>query len=254
MFKDEGKTWLYLVGILIMFGILLVAGRDFIIPFIAGDKDFNLGFLSDSDDAPDFDIDTSKDYFATIKTNYGDITIDLFEKAAPNNTNNFISLSKEGYYNQTKFHRLIKDFLLQGGDRNTLNTNPDDDGKGNPGYTIPDEINWDSLDLSKEKREELEKKGFSNTPNLESKPLERYSFAMANSGPNTNGSQFFIVISDFNDPRLSDLTGYFTVIGKVIAGFETLTTLSQIEVNDPQSNTPRPQKDIIINNIEIFIR
>lgn len=254
MFKKEGKIWLYLIGVVIMFGILFAIGRDVVIPVIYGRKKINFP-ENDYSNPPAFEIDISKNYFARMDTNFGEIIIDLNESQAPLNVNNFVFLSKNGYYTRTKFHRIIPNFLIQGGDRKTLDIDPSNDGQGNPGYFIKDEVNWDSLDLTPEKRKDLEDRGFKSTPGLESKPLERFSVAMANTGePNTNGSQFFIVFSDFEDPRLNQLNGYFTVIGKVVAGGEVIDKLANIEVNNPDSNKPIPTQEVIIEAIEIYTR
>ena len=168
--------------------------------------------------------------------------------------NNFVYLSSLGYYSRTKFDRLIPDFLIQGGDRNTLNYDLTDDGKGRTGYFIEDEVNWDSLDLSQEKRNELSNLGYKSKAGLESMPLERFSVAMANNGPDTNSSQFFIVISNIDDSRLDTLNGKFTVIGKVVSGGEVLDEISAIPVVNLNSNSPPPTEDIIVTNIEISPR
>ena len=104
---------------------------------------------------------------AVIKTNFGDITVKFYNDEAPLAVNNFLNLSKKGFYNGTKFHRVIADFMIQGGDPNSKDNDWTNDGMGGPSYKFQDEINTHKL--------------------------VRGSLAMANSGPNTNGSQFFIV-------------------------------------------------------------
>lgn len=252
MFKKENQIWVYLIGTLILFGIIIFLGRDLFIPLFYARRSIELD--QNFSTAPSFSIDTNKDYLERINTNFGTITVDLFEKNAPQNVNNFIYLSSMGYYTRTKFHRLIPDFLIQGGDRNTLNDDLTDDGKGRTGYFIKDEINWDSLDLSQEKRNELSNLGYKSTPGVESKPLERYSLAMANNGPDENSSQFFIIISAVDDSRLETLNGKFTVIGKVVSGGDILDEISKIPVVNIDSNTPTPTKDIIINSTEVYTR
>ncbi|MEJ2607986.1 MAG: peptidylprolyl isomerase, partial [Anaerolineales bacterium] len=106
-------------------------------------------------------IDTSAIYIATLKTEKGDIRIELFADEAPMTVNNFIFLAEQGYYDDTTFHRVIPDFMAQGGD-------PEGTGMGGPGYSFPDEISFNLR---------FDDEGY---------------LAMANSGPDTNGSQFFI--------------------------------------------------------------
>ncbi len=235
-----------------MFGILITISSDVLVPFIYGRRSIDLT-PNDFNDAPNFTLDLSKDYLANIVTNYGTITLDLYEDRAPQNVNNFVYLSNEGYYSRTKFHRLISDFLLQGGDRNTLDEEDGNDGKGRPNYLIKDEINWDSLDLNQSIRNELSSKGYSSTPGIETLKFERFSVGMANAGANTNGSQFFIIIANFDDPRIQELDGRFTPIGKIISGGIVLTEISQIPTEEKNSQ-PTPTKDIVIERIEIYNR
>lgn len=200
---------------------------------------------------PAMTIDTSKDYQATIKTNMGEIKINLYTNEAPQTVSNFVFLSNEGYYSGVLFHRVVKDFVIQGGDRNTLDSDKTNDGKGGPGYTFNDEINWDSLGFTAEKRQELVNVGYSSNSAVESKHLEQKSIAMANSGPNTNGSQFFIVTAPSNDPQIIRLDGRHTVFGKVIDGWDIVLAINNVAVDEPNSASPRPLQDVIINSIEI---
>ncbi len=253
MFKKENEIWLYLIGCLIFFGVLIYISRDLLIPIIYNQKPIIVE--TDFQNAPEKIIDNTLDYYARLETNYGTILFNLFEDNTPNNVNNFVYLSNNNYYDNTKFHRLISNFLIQGGDRNTLNDDLTDDGKGRTGYLIKDEINWDSLDLSIEKRNSLTSLGYSSTPNLESKPLKRFSLVMASSGPDTNSSQFFIVISAVDDSRLDELNGKFSVIGEVISGGDILEEISDIPtISDATGNFPRPTQDIVIEDLEIYTR
>jgi cyclophilin family peptidyl-prolyl cis-trans isomerase len=251
MFKGQNAIWGYLIGLLIMFGVLILFGQR-IVPFIFSRKSINL--TQDFNDKPNMSLDLAKDYLAKITTTQGQFIVDLYEKNSPNNVNNFVYLSSKGFYTRTKFHRLVPDFLVQGGDRNTLDDDISNDGKGRPGYLIDDEINWDSLNLSSDKKAKLESLGFKSTPGIESRPLERFSLVMANSGPNTNGSQFFIISADFEDSRLDELNGMFTTIGKVISGGDVIDKINEISVDNADSNSPRPTKDIIIESIEVYTR
>lgn len=136
-------------------------------------------------------IDSSKSYEVTLETSRGSIVCRLFAKDAPKTVNNFVFLAREQFYDGTMFHRVIKDFMIQGGD-------PTGTGKGGPGYRFEDET-----------------KG---NPNRH----DRGVLSMANAGPNTNGSQFFIthVVTDWLD-------GKHTVFGKVISGQEVVDAVQQ---------------------------
>src|SRR5881275_565110 len=141
---------------------------------------------------PKMSIDIKKKYTATLETSKGRIVCELFPQDAPNTVNNFVFLSREGFYNGTKFHRVIADFMVQGGD-------PEGTGRGGPGYKFKDEL----------------------TPG-KFKKHQRGSLSMANAGPNTNGSQFFIthVATDWLD-------GKHTVFGQVRSGQEVVDSIKQ---------------------------
>lgn len=234
--------------------VLIVFGRDYVLPIINKNKSiFELEPYVYSA-APDFDIDTTKDYYLDMRTNFGTVTIDLFEKSAPFNVNNLAFLASRNYYDGTKFHRLIPDFLVQGGDRNTLDDDPVNDGRGGPGYFTEDEINWDSLDLSDSKRNELQAKGYTSEVGVESVPLGSFTMAMASSLPDTNGAQFFIVLADPADPRLEQLNGYFTVVGRVFSGADVLERIRQVPVDDASSPNPRPTQDIILEDFAVYTK
>lgn len=250
MFKQENSIWIYLIGIIVSFALLAIVTTDLIPQLRSNPFSFNILF-SLFQQPPQISIDTKLTYYAEVKTNLGNFQIELFDNSAPENVNNFISLAKSNQYNRTKFHRLIKNYFIQGGDRNTLNTNLADDGFGNPGYILNDEINWDNLNLSNDRKNQLTQLGFSSNPKLQTPKFERYFVAMANSGPNTNGSQFFILLVDKNDKRIDELNGKFTPIGKVISGFDTLDKINNISVNTTNPNLPRPSSDITINQVLI---
>ena len=141
---------------------------------------------------PEMSIDPSKKYSATLETSRGSITCDLYPDAAPNTVSNFVFLAKEGFYDGTVFHRVIPDFMVQGGD-------PTGTGRGGPGYKFKDEL----------------------TPG-KFKKHQKGSLSMANAGPNTNGSQFFIthVATDWLD-------GKHTVFGQVTSGQEVVDSIKQ---------------------------
>ncbi|PIT93460.1 peptidylprolyl isomerase [Candidatus Falkowbacteria bacterium CG10_big_fil_rev_8_21_14_0_10_43_11] len=155
---------------------------------------------------------------ANIKTNFGDIKVRFYNADAPLTVNNFLNLSKRKFYDKTKFHRVIKDFMIQGGDPNSKDDNWDDDGTGGSGYKFQDEIN--------------------------SHKLARGSLAMANSGPNTNGSQFFIVTKE----ATPWLDGKHTNFGEVIEG---MNVVDEIEAMETDGNS-HPVKDVIIESIGLL--
>ncbi|MAZ67756.1 peptidylprolyl isomerase [bacterium] len=155
---------------------------------------------------------------AIISTSKGDITLELNSAGTPNTVANFMKLAQEGFYNGTKFHRVIPNFMIQGGDPLTKdNSIKARWGTGGPGYTFDDEIYS------------------SNQNNIG-------TIAMANAGPNTNGSQFFINVADNNF-----LDEKHTVFGKVVSGMEVVTEI----VNVPTEGPDRPVDDVVINSITI---
>lgn len=162
-------------------------------------------------------------HHATIRTAKGDIKIELYGEAAPRTVANFIKLANDGFYDGTTFHRVIPDFVIQGGDPNSKNDDPSDDGRGGPGYQFEDEINPRSLGLSESQITQLEQQGYAYSYELVSLPVDTQYLAMANSGPGTNGSQFFIVTG----PAQKHLYGKHTVFGKVIEGFDVALKISQ---------------------------
>ena len=143
-----------------------------------------------------------------MKTNYGNIKLELFAKDAPETVNNFLKLSKSGFYDGVRFHRVIKGFMIQGGDPNSKDDDWSNDGTGGPGYAFNDEIN--------------------------SHKIIRGVLAMANAGPNTNGSQFFIVTTE-SAPWLD---GKHTVFGKVIEGMDVVDKIENTAVDKLRGDHP----------------
>ncbi|MQG21415.1 MAG: peptidylprolyl isomerase [SAR202 cluster bacterium] len=155
-------------------------------------------------------IDTEKSYTATIQTSKGDVVIDLFPKEAPLSVNNFVFLAREGFYNNVKFHRIIKGFMIQGGD-------PTGTGAGGPGYQFSDEeVTRDYV---------------------------RGTLAMANAGPNTNGSQFFIMHADMGLPPS------YNIFGLVKEGIETIDAIADVPTVGPEKSTPT--EDVLITGVDI---
>jgi peptidyl-prolyl cis-trans isomerase B (cyclophilin B) len=149
---------------------------------------------------------------ATLHTNHGPIEVELFDDDAPKTVGNFTKLAGEGFYDGVIFHRIIPDFMIQGGD-------PTGTGSGGPGYTFEDEFN--------------------------DHPVERGALAMANAGPNTNGSQFFIVTAD----ACPWLDGKHTVFGKVTGGMEAVDTISSV----PVDGRDKPTADVVIERVELAV-
>ena len=168
----------------------------------------------------------SEKIMATISTNKGEIVLELYPNAAPKTVANFIKLSEQGFYNGTKFHRVIKEFMIQGGDPLSKTGSPMV-GTGGPGYKFEDEINPKSLGLSDDQISALEAQGYKYNYNLKSLPVDVGALAMANSGPTTNGSQFFIVTYS---PQ-PHLTGKHTVFGKV-ADDKSLEVVRNVKQDD----------------------
>ncbi len=147
---------------------------------------------------------------ARLETSKGPITIELFASDAPRTVENFERLSGEGFYDGLVFHRVIEDFMIQGGC-------PRGDGTGGPGYTFADEPN--------------------------DHRVVRGALAMANAGPDTNGSQFFIVTAD----ECPWLDGKHTVFGRVVDGMDVVDAISRV----PVDGRDRPLEDVVIDRVEI---
>jgi len=168
---------------------------------------------ADAKQPPAMQIDKSKTYSAVLKTSEGDITIDLDAKKVPITVNNFVALAKQNFYDGTVFHRVIKDFMVQGGD-------PNGDGSGGPGYKFADE-------------------------SLGGK-YTRGTVAMANSGPNTNGSQFFIIHKDY------DLPSSYVIFGHVSSGMDAVDKIAEAKVTDNGAGEKsKPVKPVAIDSVEI---
>jgi peptidyl-prolyl cis-trans isomerase B (cyclophilin B) len=148
---------------------------------------------------------------ATLQTNHGAIELELFPDDAPKTVENFTKLARDGFYDSVIFHRVIPDFMIQGGD-------PTGTGSGGPGYSFEDEIN--------------------------DHKVERGALAMANAGPNTNGSQFFIVTTE-SAPWLD---GKHTVFGRVTNGMEVADRISEL----PRDARDKPRDDVVIERIVLL--
>ena len=147
---------------------------------------------------------------AILHTNHGDIDLALFDDDAPKTVSNFTDLAGKGFYDGVIFHRIIRDFMIQGGD-------PTGTGSGGPGYTFEDEIN--------------------------DHKVVRGAIAMANAGPNTNGSQFFIVTTD----QAPWLDGKHTVFGEVTAGMDVVDKIEGLETDARD----KPRAEARIDSVEL---
>lgn len=158
---------------------------------------------------PELTIDLDKAYIATIDTNHGEIVLELDPVRSPQTVNNFVFLARDGYYDGVIFHRVIENFMIQGGD-------PTGTGSGGPGYKFRDEIEGPGT-------------------------YSRGTVAMANAGPHTNGSQFFICHTDVGLPHS------YTIFGKVASGLDTVDSIATTATD----RGDRPHDEVVINKITI---
>jgi cyclophilin family peptidyl-prolyl cis-trans isomerase len=158
--------------------------------------------------SPEMVIDAKKSYTATIETTAGTMVAELFPGDAPKTVNNFVFLARDGYYGDVIFHRVISGFMIQGGD-------PTGTGSGGPGYKFSDEP--------------------------VKRPYSRGTLAMANAGPNTNGSQFFIMHADYPLPP------NYTIFGKLTSGEEIVDAIASA----PRGANDRPRDPVKITSISI---
>ncbi len=156
-----------------------------------------------------------QDDIVVIKTDYGTIQIAMFKDKAPRNVQNIIKLVKEGFYNGSTFHRVIPGFVIQGGDPNTKDNDPSNDGYGGPGYYIEDEFSKDLHHLPG-------------------------TIAMAKAKPDQNGSQFYICLD-----TLKYLDGKYTIVGQLIEGMDVVFKISQVKTDKKD----RPIKDVIMKKV-----
>jgi len=163
--------------------------------------------------APKLEIDKTKTYFVTLQTTEGVIKLKLNAEKTPVTVNNFVTLAKKGFYDNTIFHRVIKGFMIQGGD-------PKGDGTGGPGYRFDDEA-FDG-------------------------EYTRGTIAMANAGPNTNGSQFFIMHKDYPLPK------NYVIFGQVVSGIETVDKIAEAPVEQsPGGESSKPVSPVKVTLVEV---
>jgi len=157
---------------------------------------------------PEITIDLSKTHTATVHTNHGDIEIEFFAEEAPQAVNNFVFLAREGFFDSTIFHRVVPGFVIQGGD-------PTGTGRGGPGYRFRDELDHP-------------------------RSYTRGTVAMANSGPNTNGSQFFVCLADVGLPHA------YTIFGKVTGGMDAVDAIASTSLRGEC-----PVEDALIRSCDV---
>ncbi len=166
---------------------------------------------------PPMTIDQDREYAATIKTNFGEIEVQLFPQDAPLAVNNFVFLARQGFYDEVKFHRVVKGFVIQSGD-------PTGTEAGGPGYKFADEeVTRDYV---------------------------AGMLAMANGGPNTNGSQFFITLADLSGSLPKD----YTIFGQVTGGFDVVQKIEDVPVTASaalRGELSSPTVDVHIDTITI---
>lgn len=155
----------------------------------------------------------------TIETNKGTIKFETYDADAPKTVENFIKLAEKGFYDGVIFHRVISGFMIQGGD-------PMGTGSGGPGYQFADELD-------------------PNTPSYKTGYV-RGTVAMANAGPNTNGSQFFIMHED------KPLPHNYTIFGKVVAGMDVVDKIAAVETNgNPPVGSNKPLEDVVMSKVTV---
>lgn len=158
--------------------------------------------------------EVKKTHMVTVETNYGKIVFETYDSDAPKTVNNFVTLAGKGFYNGLTFHRVIKGFMIQGGD-------PNGNGTGGPGYQFEDELN----------------------PNTDSYKAgyKKGVVAMANAGPNTNGSQFFIMTADYPLPNA------YTIFGKVVSGQDIVDKIANL----PTGANDRPVSPVTMTKVTV---
>src|SRR3989344_4209947 len=164
--------------------------------------------------SPSTTSEANKSSMITLDTNYGKIVFETYDADAPNTVKNFITLADKGFYNGLTFHRVIKGFMIQGGD-------PSGNGTGGPGYQFADELD-------------------PNTPSYKA-GYKKGVVAMANSGPNTNGSQFFIMHTDYPLPNA------YTIFGHVVSGQEVVDKIANV----PTGANDKPTTPVTMRTVTV---
>ena len=206
----QDKKGFSLVGVVIALGILALAiGGWYFLPEADPPPE-------DSSNNPEPSAPASKNmnHLITLTTNFGIIQFQTFDADVPKAVNNFITLAKKGFYDKLIFHRVIKGFMIQGGD-------PKGDGTGGPGYTFEDELN-------------------PRAPSYQA-GYQKGVVAMANAGPNTNGSQFFIMLENYPLPH------NYTIFGKVVKGQQVVDAIGTLKTGP----NDRPITPVVIQKASV---
>lgn len=211
-FKESKKILLLAFGLLIVAGVGLILTKNGML--MNNNIDTNKAETTYS--KLENVLEEGVDYSAVIKTNLGNIEIDLFESETPITVNSFLFLAKNKFFDDLIFHRVVANFVIQGGD-------PTGTGRGGPGYSFEDEITG--------------------------RKYKAYSVGMANSGKDTNGSQFFITSGNISQGNLQSLnTGGYTIFGEVKSGFAVVDSIERVEVDA----NGKPINDVSIESIQII--
>jgi cyclophilin family peptidyl-prolyl cis-trans isomerase len=211
-FKDNKKILLLSAGILVVsfLGLLYTGGNGLNL----NNQEQNMG-NKQTYTQPEQVLQEGVDYKVLIRTSMGDIEVDLFEQETPETVNSFIFLTQERFYDGLLFHRIIENFVIQAGD-------PRGDGTGGPGYQIRDEIT--------------------------DRKYSSYTLGMANAGPNTNGSQFFITSGNIPQENMRALDGSYTIFGKVTSGFAVVDSIERVTTDA----SDKPVNPVTIQSIQII--
>lgn len=230
-------AWLLVVAaVIVVWWLAKYLGRDSVNKQNNQTNQTAMTTNTDTNSEPD-SVPFSTAKYAGIQTSLGPIYIELYQADAPKTVQNFVTLARRGYYDGLVFHRIVKDFVAQGGD-------PNGDGSGGTsiyGDTFADEINADSLGISADNKKMLEDVyGYQYRTDITSHHMTVGAVAMANRGANTNGSQFFIVTT--KDQLYLD--GRHTVFGQVVNDDDILTKLNNVE-----TKSDRPVTDVVMTKV-----
>ena len=207
--------------VIVLIALIIIGG---IVYYFAAGRGESGGKDKSEAAKPPEDKTASMSHLITLKTNFGEIRLETYEADAPKAVQNFIALAEKGFYDGLIFHRVIKGFMIQGGDPNCTPVPKNDQGvcgTGGPGYKFEDELNPAAASYK-----EGYKKGV---------------VAMANAGPDTNGSQFFIMLED------TPLPHNYTIFGKVVAGQDVVDAIGRVPVGPGD----RPLTPVIINSVVV---
>lgn len=220
---SKGKTIFQILALFIVIMVIIVSTRkDTATEEMSAQEDVSANVVSSLENnqiTEETNTMEQETIMVTMITSQGNIEIELWKDKAPKTVENFITLAQNGFYDGTRFHRVIEGFMIQGGDPLSKDTAQMARwGTGGPGYQFADEIHSENKNIAG-------------------------TISMANAGPNTNGSQFFINVADN-----SYLDTRHTVFGKVVSGYDVVETISLV---DTIPGADRPVQDVVIESIEV---